>query len=258
MKFVQIGGGVIGEMRARAVLEHPECQLVGVADPDPAAAARAAQGSGARTADDYAEFLDGEHCDAVIVSTPVQLHEKMILDALSAGKHVFCEKPLSNSHPSCQRIVAAAHEAGRAFAVGFNHRFYPSFAYMAEAIREGRIGRVDSLRVMGGHDGLSNFRADWMYQGEISGGGAMMDVGIHMTDLARFMVGEIDSVYAHRRATRSGRSSSSEDRAHAIMKASSGVSVQYEASWNEWKGFEVWMEAYGDGGMIRASYGPDD
>ena len=255
MKFVQIGGGVIGELRARSVLTHPGCTLVGVVDPDEAAARRAAGSASVPTASDAAKFLEGDHCDAVIVSTPVTLHERMILDALSAGKHVLVEKPLASTLDACRRIHAAATEAGREVAVGFNHRFYPSFAFMKEVLSEGRIGKVDSLRVLGGHDGLANFRAEWMYKGELSGGGAMMDVGIHMTDLVRFMVGEIETVYASA-SNRVWGVEKSEDRAHAIMRASSGVSVLYEASWNEWKGFEVWMEAYGDGGMVRAQYGP--
>ena len=97
MKFVQIGGGVIGAMRARTVIDHPDCTLVAVADPDEEAAARAAQGSGARIVSDAAEFLGGGHCDAVIVSTPVQLHERIILEAVSAGKHVLVEKPLGST-----------------------------------------------------------------------------------------------------------------------------------------------------------------
>ena len=255
MKFVQIGGGVIGELRARSVLTHPDCTLVGVVDPDEAAARRAAGDGSVPIASDAAKFLEGDHCDAVIVSTPVPLHERMVVDALSAGKHVLVEKPLASTVDACQRIRTAAADAGREVAVGFNHRFYPSFAFMKEVLAEGRIGKVDSLRVLGGHDGLANFRAEWMYKGEISGGGAMLDVGIHMTDLVRFMVGEIETVYASA-ANDVWNVEKSEDRVHAIMRATSGVSVIYEASWNEWKGFEVWMEAYGDGGMVRAQYGP--
>ncbi len=255
MKFVQIGGGVIGEMRARTVINHPDCTLVAVADPNAEAAARAAGSSGAKLVQDATDLLEGDRCDAVIVSTPVQLHERIILDALSAGKHVLVEKPLGNTVESCGRIMEAVRSSGCAVGVGFNHRFYPSFAFMREVIAEGRIGKLDSLRVLGGHDGLANFRSEWMYKSEFSGGGATMDVGIHMTDLTRFMVGEIETVYATT-SNEVWKVEGSEDRAHALMKATSGVSVQYEASWNEWKGFEVWMEAYGDGGMVRASYGP--
>ncbi len=255
MKFVQIGGGVMGEMRARAVSSHPDCTLVGVADPNTESAERAAGSTGARVVADAGELLAGDHCDAVIVSTPLPLHEKIILDALAAGKHVLVEKPLATTLDACTRIHEAAEASGCAVAVGFNHRFYPSFAYMQRVIAEGRIGRVDSVRVMGGHDGLANFRQDWMYKSEMSGGGAMMDIGIHMTDLVRFMVGEIDSVFATT-GNAVWNVEGSEDRAHVIMNTTAGASVLYEATWNEWKGYEVWMEAYGDQGMIRAQYGP--
>jgi len=255
VKFVQIGGGVIGEMRARSVVAHPDCTLVAVADPAPGAAERAAAGTGARAVSDAAALFEGAHCDAVIVSTPLPLHEKIILEALAAGKHVLVEKPLATTLDACARIREAAREAGRTVAVGFNHRFYPSFLYMKRVIDEGRIGRVDSVRVLGGHDGLANFREEWMYKAEMSGGGAMMDIGIHMTDLVRFMVGEIESVFAST-GNRVWNVERSEDRAHVLMQAVSGASVSYEATWNEWKGYEVWMEAYGERGMVRAQYGP--
>jgi predicted dehydrogenase len=144
---------------------------------------------------DYRSLLDDAAVEAVIISTPVQLHEEMAVAALAAGKHVLCEKPLSNSVESCRRILDAARAHKRTLAVGFNHRYYPSVKFLKRAVDDGRIGTLDHVRVFGGHDGLSNFRADWMYKGGLSGGGAMMDVGIHMTDLARFVLGEVRDVY---------------------------------------------------------------
>jgi len=255
MRFSLLGAGVIGRLRARAVARDPERELVAVADIDEAAAAYAACGTGARVFGDYRKLLEGDQADVVIVSTPVHLHEEMVVAALAAGKHVLCEKPLSNSAESCRRILACVRERGRTLAVGFNHRYLPSFRFLKQVIDEGRIGRVDSLRVFGGHDGLANFRAPWMYQKQWSGGGAMMDLGIHMTDLARFVLGEIEEVYGVA-GSNVWKLEGSEDRALAILKSESGVPAIYEATWNEWKGYRVYLEAYGDWGMVRASYGP--
>lgn len=255
MRFALVGAGAIGRMRAGSVVAHPECTLVGVVDPHEESARQAAEASGARVAQGLGELLDGDHVDAVIVSTPVALHEDVVLQALAAGKHVFCEKPLANSLAASRRMLEAARESGRTVAVGFNHRFYPAFAYMKQVIDEGRIGRLDEVRVFGAHDGLANFRSKWMYESASLGGGAMLDVGIHMTDLARHYAGEVTEVYGLA-GENIWKVPGSEDRAVAVMKTASGAAIQYTASWNEWKGYRAWMEAYGDKGMVRAQYGP--
>lgn len=255
MKIAVVGAGEIGRLRARAVDAVSGASLAGVADVDEAAARRAARAPGIPTPRDYRPFLDDPEIGALIISTPVTLHEEMVLAALQAGKHVLVEKPLSNSLASCQRIHAAALDSGLTVAVGFNHRYYHAMKFLKESVDRGAIGTLETLRIFGGHDGLHNFRADWMYQGNLSGGGAMMDVGIHMTDLARFVMGEIREVYGVATGN-TWKVPGSEDRAVAIFKAAGGATATYEATWNEWKGYEVYVEAYGDKGMVRGAYAP--
>jgi predicted dehydrogenase len=254
MKFAVIGAGVIGQLRARSVLDNPRTTLFGVADADVSKAEQAVGKSAARAVADYRPLVEDSHIDAVIVSTPVHLHEDMAVAALQAGKHVLCEKPLSNSVESCRRIVDAARASGRTLAVGFNHRYYPSVKFMKQALDEGRIGTIDHLRVFGGHDGLNNFRAEWMYKG-LSGGGAMMDVGIHMTDLTRFIGGEVRDVYGVA-SSRIWKVDGSEDNALAILRSENGTPAFFQATWSEWKGYRFFIEAYGDRGMVRAYYAP--
>jgi predicted dehydrogenase len=253
MRFCVVGAGVIGKLRAQSVGSNPKTSLVGVVDPDEGRAQRVA--GTARVYGDWADIVASDEVDCVIVSTPVQFHEAICVAALSNGKHVLCEKPLSNSLESCRAMLDCARSHGRTLACGLNMRYYPSFKYAKAVIDEGRIGRLDHVRVFGGHDGLANFRADWMYKGELSGGGAMMDVGIHMTDLARFVLGEVAEVYGVV-GSNIWNVEGSEDRAVAIFKSPSGVPATYEATWNEWKGYGVWLEAYGELGMVRAHYAP--
>jgi predicted dehydrogenase len=252
VRFAVIGAGVIGQLRARSILEHSDTTLVGVADPN-AAAARAAAGS-ARALEDYRPLVSDPQVDAVIISTPIHLHEEMAVAALAGGKHVLCEKPLSNSVESCRRILDAAQAAGRTLAVGFNHRYYPSMKFLKQTIDSGRIGALDHLRIFGGHDGLANFRADWNYKG-VSGGGAMMDVGIHMTDLAGYLLGDITDVYGVA-SERVWKVDGSEDNAVAVFQNAQGVPALYQATWTEWKGYRFYVDAYGDRGMVRGYYAP--
>ena len=253
MRFGVIGAGVIGKLRAQSVRSNPATTLVAVADTNGAAASAAA--GGARAVLDYREIIADPGVDAVMVCSPLPLHEAMCVEAFAAGKHVLCEKPLAGSVEACRRILDAARSAGKTLAVGFNHRFYPSFNYVKQVLAGGRIGQVDHVRVFGGHDGLHNFRADWQYKGPLSGGGAMMDVGIHMTDLARWIGGEIAEVYGSS-ANRVWHVEGSEDIAIAVMKTRDGIPIQYQATWDEWKGYQSAIEVYGTGGMVRGAYAP--
>jgi len=253
MRVAVLGAGVIGKLRCASVIDNAHTELVAVVDVDEARA-RAAAG-GAPTFADYRAAMESSGPEAVIVSSPVHLHEEMCLAAFEAGAHVLCEKPLSNSLESCRRIAGAADSAGRTLAVGFNLRYYPSVKYLTDVLSRGAIGRLDHVRVFGGHDGLAGFRADWMYKGPLSGGGAMMDVGIHITDLVNHVAGDVVEVAGIATGT-VWNVEGSEDNAMAVMRTERDVPVVYQATWTEWKGYRTSIEAYGDLGMVRAQYAP--
>ena len=255
MKFAVIGAGTIGRLRAQSIQTNPNTELLAVADPMVANAERAVNGTGARALASWKDAVDLPGLEAVVVSSPIQFHEEAVLAAFSMGKHVLCEKPLSNTVESCRRMLEASRAAKRTLATGFNHRYYPSMKFLKQAVDDGRIGTVDHVRIFGGHDGLHNFRADWQYKAPVSGGGAMMDVGIHMTDLARFVLGDVSEVYG---VSTSGiwQVPGSEDNALAIFKSPSGIPAVYHATWTEWKGYRFFVEVYGDKGMVRGYYAP--
>lgn len=248
-----IGAGVVGQMRARVVARCSGARLVSVCDLDPARAALASHGA-SRLAD-YRPMLEDKAVEAVIIASPAHLHHEMVTHSLQAGKHVLCEKPLATSVAACRELVQTAQAHGRVLAVGFNHRYFPCIQYLKAALTRGALGDLQHLRALAGHRGLSEFREDWMYQGPLSGGGAMMDIGLHLTDLVRFLVGEIVDVYGQSSA-RLWQVEGSEDSAVAMLTTESGLPVTYHASWGEWKGYRLILEAYGSTGLIRAFYAP--
>lgn len=255
MRVAVFGAGVIGKLRARSVIDNDRTELVAIVDVDEAKARAAAANSNAMVFTDYRGAIARASPEAVIVSSPVHLHEEMCLAALQSGSHVLCEKPLSNSLESCRRIAAAATSCNRVLAVGFNFRYYPSVKYLTDVIGRGLVGKIDHVRVFGGHDGLGGFRADWMYKGPLSGGGAMMDVGIHITDLVNYVAGDIVEVAGIASGT-IWNVEGSEDNAIAVMRTARDVPVIYQATWTEWKGYRTSIEVYGDLGMVRAQYAP--
>ncbi len=248
-----IGAGSIGQLRARTVRDSPAASLVATCDISAEAAGAAAAGHGA-VVTDLDAFL-AVPMDAVIISSPIQLHEEQALRAFERGLHVLCEKPLSNSVDSARRIVAAAQSAGRVLAVGFNLRYFDAIRFARRVVLDGTIGELDHVRLFGGHTGLANFRADWQFRAPVSGGGATMDVGIHMSDLGRYFLGDITEVYGAL-SERVWRIPGSEDNALAVFRNPAGVSASYQATWTEWKGYRVAVEAYGSLGMVRGAYAP--
>jgi len=254
MRVGLIGAGKIGQLRARTLREHPQVELAAVFDLDAELAAKAASKSGARVVRSLDEFLDVP-MDAVVISTPVHVHEAACLAAFARGLHVLLEKPIANTAVGARKLVEAALAARRAFGVGFNLRYYPAFRCVRETLAQGRIGRLDHLRVYGGHEGLTKFAHEWEYKAPISGGGALWDVGIHMSDLARHFLGEITEVYGV--ATESvWNVPGSEDNALALLRSPAGVAASYQATWSEWKGYGIFVEAYGERGMVRGAYAP--
>src|SRR6516164_7127865 len=119
MRFGLIGCGCIGDLRAKALCRVSGASLIAVADIDQQRAARVAASAGARVFSQFETLLALGEVDSVIVSTPPPCHEEAVLKALTAGKHVICEKPLSNSLEGCRRMLEAAKRAGKFLATGF-------------------------------------------------------------------------------------------------------------------------------------------
>jgi predicted dehydrogenase len=254
MRFGVIGAGKIGAIRIATIKAHPELELAAVYDRSQAVAERAAAGTGAKVCPDVPTLLD---CglDAVVVSTPHFVHRELCVAAFERGLHVLCEKPLAHTVEDAAAIVAAAKKAGRVLALGFNLRYYPMVKFARQVVDDGLIGNITHIRVLGGHDGIYKFAHDWEYKLPESGGGAMMDVGIHVTDLARYFLGEITSVYGSMSES-VWHVDGSEDNAIAIFKNPQGIVASYQTTWSEWRGYKNHIEIYGDNGMVRAAYAP--
>ena len=244
--------GKIGQMRVQTVQENARTTLAAVMDLSAEKAAALARGAPVFTELD--RFLDVP-MDAVIISTPAHVREPLCLAAFARGLHVLSEKPLHHTVDGSRRIVEAARAARRHLGGGFNMRYYPAFAFVKDVMASGQIGEIDHVRIYGGHEGLPKFAYDWEYKAEISGGGALWDVGIHMTDMARYLLGEITEVYGVA-TEKVWKVPGSEDNAMAIFKSPSGVSAIYQATWTDWKGYQSAVEVYGSHGMVRGAYAP--
>lgn len=253
MKFGLIGAGSIGAVRAAALAQMSGSSLTAVQDLDEARARSIAPSATFHATTDG--MLADPDVDAIIISTPPQFHEAIVLAAVAAGKHVLVEKPMAATVEECRRMGAAARDAGRLLSVGYNHRYFEAVKLVRDVIRSGEIGTLSHVRAYTGHTGLSEFKARWMYDAQIMGGGTLMDNGTHIVDMVRYLMGDAEHVYGHA-SNRVWNIEGVEDNALALLRSAEGITGSIQSSWTEWKGYRFHVEAYGDRGMASAYYAP--
>lgn len=148
---------------------------------------------------DYAELLACEDVNVVCICTPNDLHKAMLIEAMRAGKGIFCEKPVALNLSEAREIEAVMKETGQDAAIGYQFRFIPAILRAKGIIEEGRLGRPFSFR-------LTYLRSSyvdphrpmtWKLDAQRCGGGALVDLGPHLLDLVRYLIGEVRRVFAH-------------------------------------------------------------
>ncbi|MCG8478802.1 MAG: Gfo/Idh/MocA family oxidoreductase [Spirochaetales bacterium] len=161
------------------------------------AAQREAGFSEART--DLDAVLTNDAIDVVDVSLPNGLHRKVVERALGAGKHVYCEKPLAGTIEDARAIARAAAAADATFGMVFQYRFVPAIVRARQLIDEGRLGRIFTFRAEYLHSGYQNPARplSWRMKKEEGGSGALGDLGSHVIDLVRYLVGDFASLQGH-------------------------------------------------------------
>ena len=186
------GLGRMGVVHAQNLaLRCPSAQLVALYDPRPDATGRVAAEVGATVVATYDELLSDPALDGVVIASPTAAHAELALRAARAGKHVFCEKPLSLERDVTIEVVEALKAAGVKLQVGFHRRFDPAFAAAAERVRAGELGEVYLFRAA--QRDMAPPRPEFL----AGSGGIFVDMGIHDFDAARWLVGEVVSVSAH-------------------------------------------------------------
>ena len=177
----------------------PSLRLAAVCTSRPDTAAAAADEAGfAAATGDLAALLANEDVDVVDCVTPNHLHRPMVLAALAAGKHVYCEKPLALSGAEAREIAAAAAASGLSVGMTFNYRFVPAVMRAKQMLAAGALGEVYSFRACYLHGGYQNpdRPLSWRLRREQAGGGALYDLGAHVVDLIRHLLGEFAAVRA--------------------------------------------------------------
>lgn len=147
---------------------------------------------------DWRKAIEDKDIDVIAICTPTHLHKEMAIAAAEAGKHIFCEKPASMGYAEAKAMAEAADKAGVLHYLNHNYRRVPAVAFAKQMIEEGKIGQIYHWRGAYLQDWIMDpqFPFIWQLQKEMAGAGPHFDLNSHSVDLARYLVGEIDSVSA--------------------------------------------------------------
>ena len=251
IRVVIVGAGAIGTKRAAAL--GPEAKLVAVVDEIPERCVILAEKYGpscARVAFNHYANVDVEH-DVVIVSTRHDSLVSISIAAVVKGKHVLVEKPGGRTPEEAIRLVRALEEhPDRVFRVGCNHRFHPALQEAKHRLPE--IGPLMSIRARYGHGGRVGYEKEWRANPQISGGGELIDQGVHLIDLVRWVSSsEVNLVWAS--ISRLFWDMPVEDNAFVALAIGSNRGMAFlHASCTEWKNLFS-FEIFGRGGKIEVT-----
>ena len=244
-----VGMGWAGETHLKAYQQMPNVEVVAVADPREERLLELKQTySIADVYTDWEMLVKRDDLDIVSVCTPNQFHAPVSIAALESGKHVLCEKPLARTSAEAEQMVRAAIDHDRVLKTAFNHRERGDIQTLKQAIDEGQLGRVYHAKASWmrrqGIPGMGG----WFTSREMAGGGPLIDLGVHVLDMALYLLGEpeVEAVSAATYAElgprgRGGRKVNTrtmdvggyevEDLATAFIRLAGGVTLLLEASW---------------------------
>jgi predicted dehydrogenase len=245
-----IGCGAIATQRHIPQLQAAGAVVTAVASRRPESAAAVAAGIGTATAcASWEELVARDDVDAVAVCTPNSWHGKQALAAIEAGKHVLVEKPVTTTVADADALVAAAARRGVIGMVAHDARFVPAVEAMREAVRRGDVGKVHSASGWLGHGGPQQWAPDatWFRDAELAGGGALLDLGVHLVDTLRCLLHDEFAQVACELAPTQGPV---DEDGIVLFRTARGVTGTLHASWRSATGPTVGLRVIGDGGSL--------
>lgn len=230
------GAGWPGRKHAEGAKASGGFKITAVADLIPQrVAAITADHPHARAMDDAAALIREKDLDAVTLALPNHLHADLAVAALRGGKHVLIESPPALTAKDARRIAAAAEKVGKVVLYAFQRRFGGAEQSAAQAIGKGYAGEIYHMRAAWLRTRGVPAGTGWFGKRELSGGGAMIDLGVHLLDLAWWLAGQpkVQSVAAatHRRLGAADASYNVEDSAFALIRFDGGRTLELSAAW---------------------------
>jgi len=246
IKVAIIGCGLIGQKRAKAL---GSATLRICADLHLTRAEQLARSAvGVEATADWRAAISHADIDIVIIATAHNSLAEIARAAIVAGKHVLIEKPAARHVGELRDLPALAERMGVCVHVGFNHRYHRAFQQARRLVDDGALGPLLFLRARYGHGGRIGYDKEWRAQPAISGGGELIDQGVHLIDLARWFLGDFTEIdgYAHTYFW----DMPVDDNGFMLLKTAQKQTAFLHASCTEWKNIFSW-ELYGRNGKLQ-------
>jgi predicted dehydrogenase len=241
-----LGVGWIGRSRMEAMLATGLVEAVAIADPSAEMADDAARLAPGATLAPSLEALIDLGIDGLVIATPSALHAEQAIAALRRGVAVFCQKPLGRTAAETRAVVDAARAADRLLAVDLSYRFTEGLRRIRDLVQAGELGRVFAADLVF-HNAYGPDKP-WFYDAALSGGGCVMDLGVHLVDLALWVldapgVADVSSVLMSQGERRAPGGAGVEDYAAATLELTDGACVRIACSWRLHAGCDAQIAA---------------
>lgn len=237
-------------------------QLVAFCDPVLERAEAFASQYGGKAYSNYEDMLKQEQLDAVSVCTPNTLHAPMSIAAAEAGLHVLVEKPMATSEEEAQAMIEAAERNGVFLMVGHNQRLMPPHVKAKEILQSGILGKVLTFRTSFGHPGPEGWSVDgkesWFFRKDEAFVGAMGDLGVHKSDLIRWLLDDEVAEVAAFVGTQHKEDTDVDDNASCLLRMRSGATGTLVASWTYYRGEDNSTVLWCENGVIKIGTDPVD
>ena len=254
-----VGCGLQGWRRARAARQNGDTLAI-VADSDEQKAKLLSNEMGGATTGDWVDVVTKKNVDLVIVCVPNHLHAPISIAAMKEGKHVLCEKPIGKNPDEAELMVKAAQEAGVRLKCGFNLRHHAGVQQLRKWSDQKMLGKTIFIRARYGIGGRASYEKDWRANKEESGGGELLDQGIHIIDLVTWFMGGFKEVVGFT-PTLFWNISPLEDNAFALFRTKAEQVASIHVSWTQWKNlfsFEIYgSDGYAQVEGLGGSYGTE-
>jgi predicted dehydrogenase len=247
MRVAIIGCGLIGRKRLNSFQRNH--RLVAAADLVPERAQElASQVPGAIATADWHEAVNAPEVEAVVIATTNQWLAPVTFAAIEAGKHVLVEKPAARNAAELEPLLTAAASRRVCVQVGFNHRYHAGFQKAREIVDSGALGPLLFIRGRYGHGGRIGYEKEWRAIPEISGGGELLDQGVHLIDLAGWFLGPFSKIEGFARTY--FWDMAVEDNGFLLLRTTRNQAAMLHASCTEWKNMFS-FEIYGRLGKLH-------
>lgn len=228
-----IGCGLISKNHLKALKNVAIAECVAVCDIEPTKAQKAAEEYGiSKVYTDYHEMLEDADIHAIHICTPHHLHAKMAIDALNAGKHVLCEKPMALTADDARKMIEAGDKSGKELAICFQNRYNQASIYLKNLLASGELGNVQGAKGSVTWDRKPEYytSSPWRGRWDTEGGGVLINQAIHTFDLLQWLTCPIISVEARMATARLKDAIEVEDTMDVMMTGQGGQRILFYAS----------------------------